>query len=166
MQPFLLSLSPLFTAHRGSVSHCTGLFPSTCALEPVRLCDSSLQLSLKYTQTRYALTYTLSRVVTFWEGGALSYYLFSENERILFWEEFNLTPAVAPDFLSEKREQWRIAQHTLARLIFECKKKSQLSWKTFRFNSLHVWRASINFIIRNYGIFDQLKNEVWIANSD
>lgn len=69
--------------------------------------------------------------MTFWEGGALSYYLFSENERILFWEEFNLTPAVAPDFLSEKREQWRIAQHTLARLIFECKKKASSVEKHF-----------------------------------
>lgn len=89
------SLSPV---HRAPVSAAHGLFPSAGAPGPVRLCHSSLQLSLEYTQTRDALTYTLSRVVTFLEGGAKSYYLFSENGRILFWVEFNLTPAVAPDF--------------------------------------------------------------------
>lgn len=82
MQTFLLSL-PCSQCTAVQSLHCIGLFPSTCALEPVRLSDSSLQLSLKHTPTRYALTYTLSRAVTFLLGGAPSYYLFSENERIL-----------------------------------------------------------------------------------
>lgn len=101
MQTFLLSL-PCSQCTAVQSLHCIGLFPSTCALEPVRLSDSSLQLSLKHTPTRYALTYTLSRAVTFLLGGAPSYYLFSENERILLWEEFYPTPAVALDFHIEK----------------------------------------------------------------
>lgn len=145
MQTFLLSL-PCSQCTAVQSLHCIGLFPSTCALEPVRLSDSSLQLSLKSTPTRYALTYTLSRAVTFFLGGAPSYYLFSENERILLWEEFNPTPAVALDFHIEKHAWRRIAQRTLASLIFEHSKKKQqkkppntkqLSWQT-RFNPLWI----------------------------
>lgn len=53
MQTFLLSFPCSQHIDLGTTVqslHCIGLFPSTCALEPVRLCDSSLQLSLKHTQ--------------------------------------------------------------------------------------------------------------------
>lgn len=139
MQPFLLSFPCSQRTNLGTAvqsPHCIGLFPSTCALEPVRLSDSSLQLSLKYTQTRYARTYTLSRVVTFLEGGAPSYYLFSGNERILFWEEFNLTPAVAPDFRVISMRNGAL-RNALWQGWFLNVTKSQLSWQTFHFSS---WR--------------------------
>lgn len=58
MQTFLLSF-PCSQRTALQSLQCIGLFPSTCALEPVRLYDSSLQFSLKYTQTRYALTYNV-----------------------------------------------------------------------------------------------------------
>lgn len=114
--------------------HCIGLFPSTCALEPVRVCDSFLPFSLKYTQARYALTYTLSRVVTFLKGGAPSYYLWSENERILFWEEFNITPEVATDIYMNRARNGALRNAFWQGFFFERPKNpAQLTKTPFKF---------------------------------
>lgn len=140
MQPFLLSFPCSQRTNLGTAvqsPHCIGLFPSTCALEPVRLCDSSLQFSLKYTQTRYALTYTLSRVVTFLEGrGTKLLPLFGEWENPFLRGISISLPQLPPIFKWIACAMAHCATH-FGKADFRTSQKSQLSWQTFRFNS---WR--------------------------
>lgn len=129
MQPFLLSFPCSQRTDLGTAvqsPHCIGLVPSTCALEPVRLYDSSLHFSLKYTQTRYALTYTLSRVVTFLEGGAQVITSF-RRMRESFSERNSISLPQLPPIFKWRRAQWRIAQRTLARLFERHKKPAELT---------------------------------------
>lgn len=134
------SLSPVhsapISAPRFSLPIALGSFHP---LVPWSQCASVIAPCSSASNTLKRATLALIRYHELWrffEGGAPSYYLFSGNERILFWEEFNLTPAVAPDFRVISMRNGAL-RNALWQGWFLNVTKSQLSWQTFRFSS---WR--------------------------